>query len=55
MIVSEMIELLKEMPQDAEIGVKHDGYYADSSWEVLDKPFLKTNGKVQVCHCYCHP
>lgn len=55
MKVFEMIKLLELMPQDAEIGVKHEGYYVEEPWQTLDVPELKLNDKVQVCHLYCKP
>ncbi len=56
MKVSELIDLLSKMPQDAEVGIWHDGYYVEKSWETEEfRPLLTNDGKVQIAYLYCHP
>lgn len=55
MKVSELIELLKEMPQEAEVIIHHDGYYVEDEFPEIDEPVLTKDGRVQLAYLNCRP
>lgn len=58
MIVKDFIEKLKLMPQNLEVVIKHEGYYADKLFIDVDDPVVNNECKiriVQVGFAYCEP